>query len=70
MGRKYDFEPQYFRNRLANEGQWSLLLLDFLSSFIWAQLVLNPEFPFKNIAFWFYIGVSIQTDMQFTCFQA
>ena len=47
MGRKYDFELRYLKNQLAHEGQWWLVLLDFSCSFIWAQLVLSPEFPFK-----------------------
>ena len=45
----YDFEPRYLKNQLAYEGQWWLVLLDISCSFIWAQLVLNPEFPFKVI---------------------
>ena len=48
MGRKYDFELQYLKNQLAHEGQWWLVLLDFSCSFVWAQLVLSPEFPFKQ----------------------
>ena len=47
MGRKYDFELRYLKNQLAHEGQWWLVLLDFSCSFIWAQLVLSMEFPFK-----------------------
>ena len=50
MGRKYDFELRYLKNQLAHEGQWWLVLLDFSCSFIWGQLVLSPEFPFKY--FW------------------
>ena len=51
MGRKYDFEPRYLKNQLAHEGQWWLVLLDFSCSFIWAQLPLNPKFPFKLLDF-------------------
>ena len=47
MGRKYDFELRYLKNQSAHEGQWWLVLLDFSRSFIWAQLVLSPEFPFN-----------------------
>ena len=49
MAREYDFELQYLKNQLAHEGQWWLVLLDFSCSFIWAQLVLSPEFPFKTL---------------------
>ena len=48
MGSKYDFELRYLKNQSAHEGQWWLILLDFACSFIWAQLVLSPEFPFNN----------------------
>ena len=44
----YDFEPRYLENQLAYEGQWWLVRLDISCSFIWAQLVLNPEFPFNS----------------------
>ena len=47
MERKYDFELRYVMNQLTHEGQW--WLVDFSCSFIWAQLVLNPEFPFKSL---------------------
>ena len=52
MGSKYyqihDFELQYLRNQLAYEGQCWLVLLDLSCSFIRAQLVLTPEFPFNT----------------------
>ena len=47
MGRKYDFELRYLKNQLAHEGQWWLVFFYFSCSFIWAQLVLSPEFPFN-----------------------
>ena len=43
-----DFESRYLKNQLAHEGQWWLILLDFSCSFIWAELVLTPEFPFNK----------------------
>ena len=48
MGRKYDFELQYLKNQLEHEGPWWFVLLNFSCSFIWAQLVLNPKFPFNR----------------------
>ena len=44
-----DFESWYLKNQSAHEGQWWLILLDFSCSFIWAQLVLTLEFPFKHL---------------------